>query len=166
MTCLCPSCVEENWDECESTEWVEKWDIQVLHPIDNYRPPQALKIVEMDSFIDFDCFYDLVQSGNIYLYIFVISICNFITFTLVFFELMTTFCTFITAGHIFVVIAPEDNEEGTYYYLCGCVQAKQKLDHSIIDGEGLEYHIGAVVLTDTWLRRYSMKNPNLWLFED
>ena len=36
----------------------------------------------------------------------------------------------------------------------------------VIDGEGLEYHIGAVVVTDTWLRRYSMKNPNLWLFED
>jgi hypothetical protein len=56
---------------------------------------------------------------------------------------MTTFCTFVIAGHVFVVIAPEDNE-----------------------GEGLEYHIGVVVVTDTWLRQYSMKNSNLWLFED
>ena len=79
---------------------------------------------------------------------------------------MTTFCTFVTIGHVFVVIAPEDNEEGIDYYLCHYVQAKQKLDHSIIDGEGLEYHIGAVVVTRTWLRQYSMKNPNLWLFED
>ena len=74
---------------------------------------------------------------------------------------MTAFYTFIIVGHIFVVIAPEDNEEGTTYYLCHFVQAKQKLDHSVIDGEGLEYHIGAMVVTGTWLRRYSMKNPNL-----
>ena len=74
---------------------------------------------------------------------------------------MIAFCTFVTTGHVFAVIAPEDNEEGTNYHLCHCVQAKQKLDHSVIDGEGLEYHVGAVVITDTWLRRYSMKNPNL-----
>ena len=79
---------------------------------------------------------------------------------------MIAFCTFVTAGHVFVVIAPEDNEEGTDYYLCRCVQAKQKLDHSVIDGEGLEYHVSVVVVTGTWLRRYPMKNPNLWLFED
>ena len=79
---------------------------------------------------------------------------------------MTPFCTFITVGHIFSIISPEDNEEGIDYYLCHCVQAKQKLDHSVIDGEGLEYRISAVVVTDTWIRQYSMKNPNLWLFED
>ena len=66
----------------------------------------------------------------------------------------------------FVIIALEDNEEGTYYYLCHCVEAKQKLDHFVIDGEGLEYHVGVVVVTGTWVRRYSMKNPNLWLFKD
>ena len=42
----------------------------------------------------------------------------------------------------------------------------KKMDHLVIDGEGLEYHIGAMVITSTWLRQYSMKNPNLWLFED
>ena len=85
MACYCPSCVEENWDDYESTEWVDKWDIRVLDPIDTYHPPQALEMVEMDSSIDFDHFSDVVQLGNIYiyiyLYIFVISICNFITFT-------------------------------------------------------------------------------------
>ena len=40
------------------------------------------------------------------------------------------------------------------------------MDHSVIDGEGLKYHVGAVVVIGTWLRRYSMKNPNLWLFKD
>ena len=66
----------------------------------------------------------------------------------------------------FFVIAPEDNEEGIDYYLCHCVQAKQKLDNLVIDGEGLEYYVSAVVVTSTWLRWYSMKNPNSWLFED
>ena len=80
MACYCPSCIEENWDDCESTEWVDKWDIRVLDPIDTYRPPQALEMVEMDTSIDFDCLSDLVQPSNIYLYLFVISICNFITF--------------------------------------------------------------------------------------
>ena len=51
---------------------------------------------------------------------------------------MTTFCTFVIVGHVFAIIAPEDNEEGTNYYLCHCVEAKQKLDHSVIDGEGLD----------------------------
>ena len=65
---------------------------------------------------------------------------------------MTAFCTFITTGHVFVVIAPGENEEGTDYYLCRCVEAKQKLDHSVIDGEGLEYHVRVVVVIGTWLR--------------
>ena len=65
---------------------------------------------------------------------------------------MTAFCKFVTTGHIFAIIAPKDNEEGTYYYLCHCVEAKQNLDHSVIDGEGLEYHVSAVVVTNTWLR--------------
>ena len=69
MACYCPSCAEKNWDECESTEWVDKWDIQVLDPIDTYHPPQALEMVEMDSSIDFDRLSDLVQHGNIYTYI-------------------------------------------------------------------------------------------------
>ena len=71
MACYCSSCVEENWDDCESTKWVDKWDIQVLDPIDTYRPPQALEMVEMDSSIDFDRLLDLVQPGNIYIYIYI-----------------------------------------------------------------------------------------------
>ena len=65
---------------------------------------------------------------------------------------MYAFCTFVTAGDFFVVIATEDNEEGTDYYLCHCVQANFFLDHSVIDVEDLEYHIGVVVVTNTWLR--------------
>ena len=67
MACYCPSCAKENWDDCELTEWVDKWDIQVLDPIDTYRPPQALEMVEMDFFMDFDHFSNLVQPSNIYI---------------------------------------------------------------------------------------------------
>ena len=69
MASYFPSCVEENWDDCESIEWVDKWDIRVLDPIDTYRPPQALEMVQMESSIDFDCLSDLVQPSNIYIYI-------------------------------------------------------------------------------------------------
>ena len=48
---------------------------------------------------------------------------------------MTAFCAFVTAGHFFTIIAPEDNEEGIDYYLCHCVEEKKKLDCSVIDGE-------------------------------
>ena len=71
MACYCPSCEEGNWDDFESTEWVDKWDIWVLDPIDTYCPPQALEMVEMDSSIDFDRLSDLVQPGNIYIYLFI-----------------------------------------------------------------------------------------------
>ena len=72
MACYCPSCVEENWDDCESTNWVDKWDIQVLDPTDTYQSPQSLEMVEMDFSIDFDSLSNLFQLGNIYLYIFLI----------------------------------------------------------------------------------------------
>ena len=60
MVCYFPSCAEKNWDECELTEWVDKWDIRVLDPIDTYHPPQALEMVEIDSSIEFDYLIDLV----------------------------------------------------------------------------------------------------------
>ena len=67
MACYCPSCAKENWDDCELIELVDKWDIWVLDLIDTYHLPQALKMVEMDSSIDFDHLSDLVQPGNIYI---------------------------------------------------------------------------------------------------
>ena len=66
---LFPSCAEENWDDYESTKWVDKWDIRVLDPIDTYHPPQELEMVEIYLSIDLDHLSDLVQPGNIYIYI-------------------------------------------------------------------------------------------------
>ena len=68
------------------------------------------------------------------------------------YELMIVFCTFVTVGHVFSIIAPKDNEEWIDYYLFHYVQSKQKLDHLVIDGEGVEYHISVVVVTGTWIR--------------
>ncbi|XP_059072923.1 uncharacterized protein LOC131873750 [Cryptomeria japonica] len=70
-------------------------------------------------------------------------------------------------GHVYVVVAEENNEEGTNYYLCRCVEEpKRKLTTTIIDGDGIEYPIGPVVVTGTWLQRYPIKNFDVWLFED
>ena len=67
---------------------------------------------------------------------------------------------------MYAVVAEENNEEGTNYYLCHCVEPKRKLTTTIIDGEGIEYPIGFVVMTGTWLHRYPIKNSDVWLFED
>ena len=72
----------------------------------------------------------------------------------------------INAGHVYAVIADEDNEEGTNYYLCRCVEEKKKLEAPIVDGENIEYPTGSVVLTGTWLRRYPHKSVKHWLFEE
>ncbi|KAH9290879.1 hypothetical protein KI387_034996, partial [Taxus chinensis] len=55
--------------------------------------------------------------------------------------------------HVFAVIATEDNEEGTDYFLCRCIEERKKLTSPIIDGEDIEYPTGSVVVTGTWLRR-------------
>ncbi|XP_057855945.1 uncharacterized protein LOC131065462 [Cryptomeria japonica] len=57
-------------------------------------------------------------------------------------------------GHVYAVIADENNEEGTNYFLCRCIEAKKKLTSIVVDGEGIEYPIESVVVSGTWLRRY------------
>lgn len=71
----------------------------------------------------------------------------------------------INLGHVYAVIIDEYNEEGIYYYLCHCIEAKNKLEAQVIDGENIEYHIGLVFVTRTWLRRYPIKNAPSWLFD-
>lgn len=68
------------------------------------------------------------------------------------------------ATHVYAVIAAEDNEEGVIYYLCHSMEQKGKLDGPMVDGENIEYHIGSVVVSGTWLRRYKLNKSNLWLF--
>lgn len=67
---------------------------------------------------------------------------------------------------MYTVVAEENNEKGTYYFLCHCIEPKRKLATTIIDEESIEYPIWSVVMTRTWLRRYPIKNYDVWLFED
>ncbi|XP_059067302.1 uncharacterized protein LOC131858197 [Cryptomeria japonica] len=72
----------------------------------------------------------------------------------------------VDSGHVYAIVAEENNEEGTNYFLCHYVEPKRKLTTTIVYGEGIEYPIGSVVMTGTWLRRYPIKNIDVWLFED
>ena len=67
MSCFCSSCTIQVWDECESKEWVDEWQLSYLSPLDTYRPSTALDLTQMESSIDFDHISDLVQLGNIVL---------------------------------------------------------------------------------------------------
>ena len=53
------------WDECESKEWVDEWQLSYLSPLDTYQPPTTLELTQMESSVDFDHISDLVQPGNI-----------------------------------------------------------------------------------------------------
>ncbi|XP_057867281.2 uncharacterized protein LOC131074642 [Cryptomeria japonica] len=44
----------------------------------------------------------------------------------------------VEPGHVYAVIADENNEEGTNYFLCCCIEAKKKLTSTVVDGEGIE----------------------------
>ena len=47
-------------------------------------------------------------------------------------------CT-LNMSYVYAVIADESNEEGTYYFLCHCIEAKKKLTTPVTDGKGIEY---------------------------
>jgi hypothetical protein len=67
---------------------------------------------------------------------------------------------------VYVVVAPEDNEEQTDYWLARCVQPKKKLICHEVDDDGFEYPIGSVVVVGTWLRKYLTRRNGLPAFED
>ena len=52
-----------------------------------------------------------------------------------------------------MVIAYENNDEETYYFLFQCMEPKKKLKATVIDSEDIEYPIGSIVVIGTWLRR-------------
>jgi len=167
MACFC-SCTIQAWDECESKEWVDEWWLSYLNPLDMYQPLTALELTEMESSVDFDHISDLVQPGNISTCI-VFEIPNVILLCSVF-EMLTNFIQFAThinVRHVYVVIVDEDNEEGTDYYLCHCVEAKKQLKAPVMsDGKNIKYPTGSVVVTGTWIRRCPHKSVNVWLFQD
>lgn len=69
-------------------------------------------------------------------------------------------------GHVYAVVAPEDNEEGTEYWLARCVEPKHKLTTPRVDDDGYDYPTGSVVVVGTWLRKYLTRKNGLPAFED
>jgi len=57
----------------------------------------------------------------------------------------------VQLGHIYAVVAPKDNEWGTYYWLARCIRGKQILNGSLIDDEGNEFPIGSMVVEGEYL---------------
>ena len=57
----------------------------------------------------------------------------------------------VQPGHIYVVVAPEDNEWGTDYWLARCIWGKQILNGSLIYDEGNEFPIGLIMVEGEYL---------------
>ena len=73
---------------------------------------------------------------------------------------------FIFARHVYVVVAPEGDEEETKYWLARCVERKHKLVYPRVDDDNFEYLTGLVVVVGTWLQKYLMRKNGLPTFED
>ena len=53
-------------------------------------------------------------------------------------------------GHLYVVIAPNDNDEHTEYWLARCVEPKKrKLTCHQVDNDGFQYPIGSIIVAGT-----------------
>ena len=57
----------------------------------------------------------------------------------------------VQPGHIYVVVAPKDNEWGTDYWLARCIRGKKILNGSLIDDEGNEFPIGSMVVEGEYI---------------
>lgn len=55
----------------------------------------------------------------------------------------------LVTGYVYVVVAPECNEEGIDYLLAQCVETKYKLTHTRVDDDGFEYPIRSMVIVGT-----------------
>ena len=56
---------------------------------------------------------------------------------------------FFFAGHVYVVVALEGNEEEIKYWLARCVERKHKLVHPGVDDDNFEYPTSSVVVVGT-----------------
>jgi hypothetical protein len=62
---------------------------------------------------------------------------------------LVSFISIFFVGNVYVVVAPEGNEEETEYWLARYVERKHKLVHSRVDDDKFEYPIGFVVVFGT-----------------
>ena len=64
------------------------------------------------------------------------------------------------------MVAPQENDEKSDYWLECCVRGKQKLAQPIIDDDGFTYLTGLVVVAGTWLWTYMLRRNGIPTFED
>ena len=69
-------------------------------------------------------------------------------------------------GHVYVVIAPNENDRKTEYWLAICEEPKKKLICHQVDDDCFEYPIGSIIVAGTWLCRYVTRRNGLPTFED
>ena len=64
-TCFCYPCCSGEWDNCESTDWVDSWD-RVSLPIGQQRTSELSLLEEGQLSIshDYDHILDLIQLGS------------------------------------------------------------------------------------------------------
>lgn len=67
---------------------------------------------------------------------------------------------------MYVVVAPEDNDEQVEYWLARCVEPKKKLICDQVDDDGFQYLVGSIVVVGTWLRKYLTRRNGLPAYED
>jgi hypothetical protein len=116
LSCLCGPCSSNEWDDFESTDWVDIWD-RVSLPI-GQNITMELSQVEVDQSsisTDYDHVSDLILLGSLNLSIkFGIISINVLCFDHL---LDSHFSTPFFSGHLYALVFPRDNEWGTDYWL-------------------------------------------------
>ncbi len=69
-------------------------------------------------------------------------------------------------GHVFALVAPQGNDEKSYYWLARCVRGKKKLAQLITDDDGFTYPTGSMVVAGTWLWTCMLKRNKIPTFKD
>jgi hypothetical protein len=66
LSCLCGPCSSNEWDDCESTKWVDKWD-HVSLPIRQCITMEFAQLEEDQSKIssNYDHVLDLILPGSV-----------------------------------------------------------------------------------------------------
>ena len=67
-------------------------------------------------------------------------------------------------GHVYVCIAPNDNDEQTKSRITRCVEPKKKMSHQV-DDDYFHYQIGFFVVVGKSLHKYLTMRNDLLAFE-
>lgn len=57
----------------------------------------------------------------------------------------------VQPGHVYAVVAPQGNKEGSNYWLAQCVQGKKKITKPMADDDGFMYPTGSIFFFQSWL---------------